>query len=248
MMTKSISKVPNEAEIEGLASSYDAGTFINEHSHAAHQIVHAISGTMRVRVSDATWFMPPGRGLWVPAHVLHSIHCLRRVEMRTVYLGGNHPSVGTNVKVISVSPLMRELLVRLSEGCKDRQIPHLKSLLLDEIAVMDVEQLRLPVPKDVRIARIVSYFLENPTKHHSLENWAKRLGFSQRNLIRCIRAETGMSFRELRRQTRVMLAIEKLSDGRSVTNTALDVGFETTSAFIHAFHLITGSTPGKYIS
>ncbi len=246
-MTNNISKVPEMIEIEGLASSYDAGTFIDEHSHAAHQIVHAISGALRVHVSDATWFVPPGRGLWVPAHILHSIRCLHRVEMRTVYLSDNHPCVFMNVKVINVSPLMREILVRLSEGCEDRQNPHLTSLLLDEIATMDVEQFRLPVPKDIRIAQLISYLLENPTKHTSLEYWAKHLGFSQRNLIRHIRAETGMSYRQLRRQTRVMLAIEKLSVGQSVTNVALDVGFETTSAFIHAFRLITGTTPKKFI-
>jgi AraC-like DNA-binding protein len=245
-MTKYISRMPIKTDIEGLASSYDAGTFIDEHSHAAHQIAHAISGAMRVQVIDATWFVPPGKALWIPAHVCHSIHCLRRVEMRTVYLAGNHLSVSSQAKVISVSPLMREILVRLSEGCQDRQIPHLKSLLIDEIAVMDVEQLSLPLPRDARIARIASHLLENPTVHISLENWAKRLGFSQRNLIRCIQAETGMSLRQLKRQTRMMLAIEKLSHGESVTDVALDVGFETTSAFIHAFRLTTGSTPGKY--
>jgi AraC-like DNA-binding protein len=246
-MTNNISKMPKPTEIEGLASSYDAGTFISEHSHTAHQIVHAISGALRVYVSDATWFVPPGRGLWVPAHALHSIRCLHRVEMRTVYLSDSRPSFSANVKVIGISPLMREILVRVSEGCGKRQISHLKSLLLDEIAAMDVEQLRLPVPKDVRIARLATYLLEHPTKHISLEDWAKCLGFSQRNLIRHVRAQTGMSFRQLRRQTRVMLAIEKLSNGQSVTNVALDVGFETTSAFIHAFRLITGTTPGKFI-
>lgn len=246
-MTNYTPEMTNKTAVAGLASSYDAGTYIGEHSHAMHQIAHAISGAMRVHVHDATWFVPPGRALWVPAQISHSISCLHQVEMRTVYLARNHSIAFDEVKVICVSPLMREMLVRLSEGCKARQIPHLKSLLLDEIATMDVEQLRLPIPKDPRIAQIVLHLLESPTIHISLENWAKRLGFSPRNLIRYIRAETGMSLRELRRQTRVMLAIEMLSDGQPVTDIALDVGFETTSAFIHAFRLVTGSTPGKYI-
>lgn len=245
-MTIYIDKMPNETGVVGLASSYDAGTHIDEHSHGAHQIVHAISGAMRVQVNDAMWFLPSGRALWIPAHVGHSISCLRRIEMRTVYLDNKQPYLFKKATVINVSPLMREILVRLSEGCEGRQISCLKSLLLDEIANMDVQQLNLPLPKDKRIAMIASHFLENPADHISLEDWAKQLGFSQRSLIRCIRAQTGMTFRELKRQTRIMLAIEKLSDGQSVTNIALDVGFQTTSAFIHAFGLITGSTPGKY--
>jgi AraC-like DNA-binding protein len=247
-MTIHIDKVTKPLDLEGLASSYPAGTIIEPHKHDAHQIAHAIGGVMRVLVSDATWFVPVGRALWIPAHTLHSIQCLQQVEMRTVYLQGDRRSQSASVKVMTVSPLMREILVRLSEGCPERQIPHLKSLLLDEIAAMQAEQLQVPIPTDARIARLTTHLLENPTDNTSLEIWAANLGFSQRNLIRRIRSQTGMSFRELKRQTRVMLAIEKLSGGQSVTGTALDVGFESTSAFIHAFRLVTGTTPRRYIS
>lgn len=249
-MTNNILNMPNSitTDIEGLASSYDAGTFIEEHSHGMHQIVHAISGTLRVQASEATWFVPPGRALWMPAHVSHAIRCASKVEMRTVYLNGNHLPARPSVEVIGVSPLMREIMVRISEGCEVKQIPHLKSLLIDEITLMNVETLHLPIPKDVRISRLALYLQEHPDDQTTLASWAKHLGFSQRNLIRRIRFETGMSFRELRRQTRIMVAIEKLSAGQSVTSVALDVGFETPSSFIHAFRLITGSTPRKYVS
>lgn len=246
-MTINIDNMPNLPDLRGLASRYPAGTTIEPHSHDAHQIAHAITGTMRVTVRDATWFVPLGRALWIPAYTVHSIRCVQKVDMRTVYLQGNHHPETDSIKVMSVSPLMREILVRLSEGCATRQILHLKSLLLDEIATMDVEQLKISVPDDARIARLTAHILAHPADDISLDRWATLLGFSQRNLIRRIRAQTGMTFRELRRQTRIMLAIEKLSGGQSVTATALDVGFESTSAFIHAFRLITGTTPRKYI-
>lgn len=250
-MTINIDKVTNFPDLQGLASSYPAGTLIAPHSHDAGQIAHAISGAMRVLVRDATWFVPPGRALWIPAYTQHSIQCLQQVEMRTVYLQGKLPGTHSadfrDIKVMSVSPLMREILVRLSEGCSVHQVPHLKSLLLDEIAAMNIEKLKISTPSDARIARLTAHFLDNPADDISLERWAVLLGFSQRNLIRRIRSQTGMTYRELRRQTRIMLAIEKLSAGQSVTATALDVGFESTSAFIHAFRLITGTTPRKYI-
>lgn len=254
-MTNNIDKVTNHPDLSGLATSYPAGTLIAPHSHDAGQIAHAITGAMRVLVRDATWFVPPGRALWIPPHTQHSIRCLQQVEMRTVYLQGNVPATEPatetaafrGIKVMGVSPLMREILVRLSEGCAAQQVPHLKSLLLDEIAAMDVEQLKVAIPADTRIARLTRHFLDDPADDITLGRWATLLGFSQRNLIRRIRSQTGMTFRELRRQTRIMLAIEKLSAGQSVTATALDVGFESTSAFIHAFRLITGTTPRKYI-
>ena len=242
--------MPNPATIrvEGLASSYAAGTFIAAHTHAAHQIVHAITGVMRVRADDATWVVPAGRGLWVPAQMPHEIRCIGLVEMRTVYLSGEPPSVHPTVQVIGITPLLREIIVRLAEGSHRRQIPHLTALLVDEIVTMDVEPFRLPAAKDTRIAGLVSHLSDNPEDQTSLGIWANRLGFSERNLIRSIRAETGMSFREVRRQARVMAAIEQLALGDPVTRVALNVGFESPSAFAHAFRLITGATPRQYMS
>ncbi len=74
-----------------------------------------------------------------------------------------------------------------------------------------------------------------------------RVGLSPRTLIRRIKDETGMSFRELRRQARILAALERLSLGESVTNVALDVGFDSPSAFIQAFRSVTGKTPGRYM-
>lgn len=134
----------NDITVEGLASTYPAGTNIARHSHVTHQIVHTISGVLHVQVSDVLWVVVPGRALWVPAGFPHQIHCPDTVEMRTVYLAGNHPAASTDVRVIGVSSLMREIMVRLAEGCEARQIPHLTALLLDEISIMQTEPFHLP--------------------------------------------------------------------------------------------------------
>jgi len=76
----------------------------------------------------------------------------------------------------------------------------------------------------------------------------KKLGFSERSLIRSVRTETGMTFREFRRTTQILIALDKLSSGQSVTETAFDVGFEAPSAFIYAFKSLTGKTPRQFMS
>jgi AraC-like DNA-binding protein len=249
-MPITIAKVTNLTKfaIEGRATTYEAGTHILPHAHTGHQIVHAIAGVMRVFAQDASWVLPPGRGLWVPARVPHEIRCLNRIEMRTVYLDGGTRLDRPSVQVIGISPLMREILVRLAEGSTERQAPHLEALLLDEITTMTAEPFRLPVPRDERVARLVGQLRDSPTDRTSLSQWARQLGLSQRNLIRTIRAETGMSFRELRRQARIMAALELLALGQSVTSVALDVGFESPSAFSHAFRTVIGATPRQYVS
>ena len=233
--------------LEGFASDYRAGEIIDAHSHDAHQIVHALAGVMRVLADGGTWIVPPERALWVPARTRHEIHCIGLLGLRTVYLDGDHPSFPAGVQVTVVSALMREIMVRVAEGAEPHQLPHLTALLVDEIAALSFESLHLPCAKDERIARLGSALLEDPADPTSLRGWADRLSLSPRTLIRRIKKETGMSFRELRRQTRILAALERLSLGESVTNVALDVGYDSLSAFIQAFRAVTGKTPGRYI-
>ena len=88
---------------------------------------------------------------------------------------------------------------------------------------------------------------KNPASKKALGTYAKQLGVSERSLIRMIRSETGMTFRELRRHCRIMVAIEKLSDGDQITRVALEVGFETPSAFSQSFRIVTGETPRQFL-
>jgi AraC-like DNA-binding protein len=55
-----------------------------------------------------------------------------------------------------------------------------------------------------------------------------------------------MTFGRWQQQARLLRALEILASGGSVTNAALEVGFETPSAFIAMFKRSMGTTPAKY--
>ncbi len=71
---------------------------------------------------------------------------------------------------------------------------------------------------------------------------------SERSLIRKFNAETGMTFRQWRRQARLLEALERLAAGDSVTAVAFAVGYDSISAFIVAFREVFGETPKRYIN
>jgi len=238
---------PDRPDLIGFAMTYPSGTGIGLHSHEAHQLIHAISGAMRVSALGKLWFLPVGRALWIPADIRHSIRCEGQVDMRTVYLSKACPSLPSDPGVISVSALVREVLVRLTEHAEDELRNALREVLIHEIRTGSVEAYCLPLPADPRIARLAEDLRSDPASGKTLRERAKELGFSERNLIRRIREETGLTFREIRRQTRVMVAVEKLVQGQTVTNVAFDVGFETPSAFISAFRSVTGQTPRQFV-
>jgi len=55
-----------------------------------------------------------------------------------------------------------------------------------------------------------------------------------------------MTFGQWKRQAILMESIRKLADGESVINIALDLGYESPSAFTAMFRRTLGITPGKY--
>ena len=57
-----------------------------------------------------------------------------------------------------------------------------------------------------------------------------------------------MTFAQWRQQSRLFAALERLSEGESVTDVAMAVGYSSVSAFIEVFRQSFGVTPGTYLS
>jgi AraC-like DNA-binding protein len=55
-----------------------------------------------------------------------------------------------------------------------------------------------------------------------------------------------MTFGKWRQQLRLLHALRLLAAGETVTTAALEVGYDSTSAFISAFKTTLGTTPGRY--
>ncbi len=235
-------------EIEGLATDYAAGDWIAPHAHDAHQIVHASVGVLRVVSDMAAWVVPPGRAIWMPAGRVHSVRCHTAVQMRTVYLRGLAPSLPEECAVWSVSPLMREIIIRIATSPDPWGREHLVALLLSEIERIDALPLVLPQPTDARLRRLTEAISAHPADPRPLKGWARELAMSQRTLIRKFAAETGMTFRQWRRQARLLAALERLAAGEPVTTVAFAIGYDSVSAFIEAFRETFGKTPGRYFA
>ena len=81
----------------------------------------------------------------------------------------------------------------------------------------------------------------------SVTEVAKHVGMSERTLRRKLQSEIGQSWREFIRELRMNRAMEMLRrDRRSVTETAFELGFASSSAFTFAFSKYVGQTPSGY--
>lgn len=209
---------------------------------------------MTVTGDRMTWMIPPGRAVLIPAGVLHSIRMWGDVAMRSLYFipGPAAPVFEIEgCRVISVSALLRELILRVAAlmalDCRVESESRLMAVLMDEVALANIEPLLLPLPSDARALVAANDVLARPAAEGTTDDVARRSGMSARTLERVFRAETGLTFGIWRQKARLLESVRLLAERGSVTDAALDSGYSSVSAYIAAFKQTFGCTPGAMI-
>jgi AraC-like DNA-binding protein len=122
----------------------------------------------------------------------------------------------------------------------------LVDVLHDEINAASKVELHLPVPRDPALRHLAVRLAEISRDTKDLTALAHEVGLSERSLFRNFQKETGLSPGQWRRQMQLLRSLELLAEGRSVTETALEVGYESAGAFTRSFRQIVGVTPSVY--
>jgi AraC-like DNA-binding protein len=235
-----------------LAQSIPARHEFPEHAHEWHQVVYAIHGVLMVTAAKRSFVISPDQAVWLPSGANHRVGSLLGAEFRSLWIAVNagqklppHPAV------LAVSPLLKELIVEAAaiegsldgDGYEDR----VATLILDQLRRAQLLTAGLPWPRGERLLRLCEALYVDPADTRSSNDWAKLLGVSTRTLTRQFEAEMGSSLRSWRRRLRQLRAIELLGSGTSATETALQLGYGSTSAFVFAFRTEIGLSPHAYM-
>ena len=219
------------------------------------QLLFAARGMLTVHTDAGLWVVPAHQAVWVPAGVRHGVEVAGGVAMRALYMSGAlgdalHARLPGTCRVVEISPLLREVLRRAMRlRTLDRRVPaerHLLDVLLDELTLLPLLPLDLPMPREARAARAAALIRAEPAARHTLAEVARASAASARTLERLFRAETGLPFGLWRQRARLLRALQLLAEGGTVTGAANAVGYESTSAFVFAFRRALGTTPGRY--
>jgi len=223
------------------------------HQHRKAQLIYSARGILNCEIEDGVWIVPPQCAIWIPGDLPHSARGTGETECYCLFVEPDAaPDLPKTCCTISVSPLLRELLLKAAGipelyalgGREDRLI----ATLLDELATAPVEDLHLPMPRDPRLRSLAEMMLIAPTDKTSKADWATRIGMSERSMSRLLLHEIGMSFGRWRRQLHVILALQRLTKGDSVQTVALELGYENASGFVTMFRKAMGKPPARYLS
>lgn len=218
------------------------------HSHPRAQLIYASSGVMRVRTEDGMWVVPPMQAVWIPPYVEHQVDFPGCVLLRNLFFD---PSCAEKLPekcfVLTVTPLLRELIARFCKTSEPERHERLSAVIIDEINSADEEPLCLPAASSPSLVKIMEHLEADPACRMTVDEWAAKANTSGRNFARIFLKETGMTFGAWRLRLKIIKAIQMADSGRSVTETALDLGYQSISAFIESFRKETGYTPSRYL-
>ncbi|MBB4135325.1 AraC family transcriptional regulator [Gordonia humi] len=227
----------------------DHGVYFDTHSHPTHELVWKDRGAGVVVADGERWTTTPGLGLWIPAGTPHSGWMMASSTSYSTHFDiDSLDALSTRPVAVEVTPLLRLLLLRLSE-------PNLSSdsRTVAEAMVFDVispaeRQLRVSMPTDMSLTPIIESVLADPSTQTTLDGWAQRLGVSSRTLRRQFVEHAGCGFAEWVRGARIQYAIPLLLDGATLEELCEPCGYHTATSFSVAFRKVTGLTPGQFRS
>lgn len=251
-ISQDIDNIPRPAVALG-ATTVTEDWELASHQHHKAQLLYSVRGILNCKIEDGVWIVPPQCAVWIPGDLPHSAWGSGETECYCLFVEPDAaPDLPKTCCTISVSPLLRELLLKVASfpvlypqgGREDRLI----AALLDELVAAPVEDLHLPMPHDPRLRRLAEMLLADPTDKTLKADWASRIGMSERSMSRLLLHEIGMSFGRWRRQLHVILALQRLTKGESVQTVALELGYENASGFVTMFRKAVGKSPARYIS
>jgi len=223
---------------------------LGTHSHARGQLSGLRNGLLTIGTDSGAWVVPAGQAIWLPPHQLHYGWTHGAVEGWSCYVSeAACASLPTRACTIRTSGLLREAVMRASTWQGNDLTPEqwrVAEVILDEVRAAPVDAFGSPMPRDPRLVRIARALLDDPSDGRTISEWAQWAGVAERTLSRRFVIETGLTYTAWRQRACLMRALEMLAEGRAVTTVALDLGYDSVSAFIAFFKRALGVTPSAY--
>ncbi|MDQ8935109.1 AraC family transcriptional regulator [Acinetobacter rudis] len=252
-MTTALIHGYSDYEVFAFAQGYTHGHVENWHQHPHIQLIHTLTGVMRVETAEGIWICPPGRGLWIPAGKQHALHVSGQGNIRGVWIEANtHLDLATHCSVVNISALLRELICAALE-INNKIEPNsrnerLLQLILDEVRLLPSLAFHLPEAQSPALIQLCRKIRDNLAFDWKLEHAATITAMSSKTLSRRFQKELNMNFAQWIRQAKLLQAMTELSLHKPILHIALDLGYDSPSAFSAMFKRETAMTPSEYMS
>ena len=245
------------------------------HLHDFTEIFIYVSGDIDFLVNDSYVSMEPGDILILKRNVIHKPIIKSDAFYERIYLGvpenvlAEMDNVENPLRFLQSGQLllkpgmgMTEQICKLAQQIHNAiewdqpgksylcfsyvlQIFHLLELTASESTV---DWLREGNIGSGLLRKVLAYMNENMAEISGVQELAQRFNVNPSYLSNLFSTEMNVTLKQYIIVRKISMAKNMLSAGRSVSETAFECGFSSTSHFIATFRRITGQTPGAYQS
>ena len=227
---------------------FDAGASWRDHAFGWGQLLYAGDGLGHVTTDDARWILPPAGALWMPPGQRHVLRCVSPLTLHTLYFPAESAPLPPEPRLLQISPLLRELLVRVAStsprALASPREGRLLAVLVDELEAAPPRGLHLPLPPPGPARDLAEAILADPSV--PLVRRCAEVGASRRTIERHMLAGTGTTLGAWHRLARLQASLPLLERNETVEATARAVGYASGASFVAAFRACFGETPGRW--
>jgi AraC-like DNA-binding protein len=222
-----------------------------QHSHARGQLFALTQGLLIVEAAGGRWMFPSRHCAWIPPGCLHKARSVGSAAGSMLYFSAElSQGLPSEPRVLGSSELLFGIVKRIFEWGRTQSVGQperrLLAVLQDEIRRPEEQVLRLPLPRQAKLAKVAQALLQNVADGRTLDEWAKDAGMARRTFMRAFSREMCMPFGRWRQHARLFASLEMLAEGMSITDVAIAVGYNSVSAFNEVFRAALGTTPQAY--
>jgi AraC-like DNA-binding protein len=226
------------------------------HCHDSASVGCVDSGMIGIRTESESLVASSGMVVFTPPGVAHLEAGMGTpVSGWVVYLPKNRiQNLPKKVCVLTTTDVLLILCKRIVSWGKflpEEKTPEQKRLILtflDElVAAKAADPLLIPFPQRKELCLVTKRIMESPQDMATIDYWADVAGMSRRSFTMYFKEETGLPFARWRQLVKLHESLKLLSNKKSVTEIAFDLGYESVSTFIATFRKQFGVSPTKYI-
>jgi AraC-like DNA-binding protein len=218
------------------------------HRHPHGELFLLRSGYLKSHSAAGHWLIPAGHLCWIPPYAVHGAETDNTRGTRVHLAPRLCESLPAEPCVLMNTPLILAIVDRLAADTTPRTNlsvaeDRLMGVLRDEIERARSVPILLPMPHDSNLRGIAERWLGCPDDASGLDELCAEVGMSRRSFTRNFKAETGLSVGRWRQIARLMHGIDMLAAGKSVTETAFLLGYDSISSFVILCQRHTGMSP-----
>lgn len=241
------------ATIGAMSKEFSKGFYNASHKHERAQLVYGISGIMELHASGKIWILSPMTALLIPENFEHSMLAITDISLRTLYI---KPEVANdinngNIKLLKVDNFLKELISRSISISVDYTEQSIDGKIMDvivyELNVAKEISYSIPVPTTYKLIQLEEMIMQN---HILLKEkicfWSDFFCISSKTLNRLILKDLGFTFNVWRQYMSVKISLIQMSENKSLTHIAYDLGYQSPSNFCRMFKNITGQNPSLF--